>query len=1132
MSVEARLGVVGARVQADEHADYWRDALRGAPEELSLPYDRRRSPEPAERSADVTTTISSDASIALYEVAAVQGTPLVVIVLAAVAVLFSRLGAGRDMVLGAGRGMDGGDDSTVVPVRVDLSGNLSIADALSRVRRTVQAGSAYAAAKFEDIVTAVGATRSTARHPLFQTVVTHRALEAEQDGSSRSALRGHDSAARLDLVFECIERADSLDIRIEYATDLFDRETIDALGRRLSRVFEAFASDVNAPVSQIDVRLGSDHPIAAALTGTTTHDLPALLAAADVQFGDRTALACATNTLTFTELGEESARFARALVARGIGPESIVAVALPRTPAAVIALRAILATGAAYLLVDLKYPQARNEYVLSDAEPELIVDEPTFAQLSTESATMAATPLTDADRVRPLRSQCPAYVIYTSGSTGTPKGVVGTYAALANRLVWQRDLLADSGTQIAKSSLSFIDGSTELLAAFLTGVTSVLADDEGSRDIGTLAELIERHDASRMTAVPSLAGAINEIKPQAARRIDTWFLSGEPLDAAVIDVLTSNPSSDRRPRVLNSYGSSEVAGDVCVWDAAEWTRDGAFARQHRRVLIGSEVPGTAGFVLDEQLQPVPDGVVGELYVAGVQCARGYWRRPALTAQRFVADPFGSGQRLFRTGDLVRRVRGGELEFISRADNQISIRGFRVEPGDVEVAITSFPGVDAALVTTAAGAGTEQLVAYVAGLKDIDKQGLREHLRTWLPDYMIPDRFVVMAQLPTLPNGKVDRAALTQADHTPTGQPETVPEVRIADDGQRVVQPRTPVEAEVALQWAIALGIEGIGRSQDPMALGATSLSLLKVLTALADRYGVRVPVGIALADPTPAGIAAQITSPKRDRSLPPTVVVLDRGARPLWAICGAGGNTASFVPLARELAGEFTTYALQQQGLENRALPDFTVAKMVRRYVSIIRKIQPHGPYQLTGHSLGGIVALEVARELAAAGELVDPPILLDAFLPAPVAAEFAAASRHTVDSPEPQQAERVVTHAPTAPPLRQRLLTHWRVYTAGLLRREPTLQEELFWEVGSRVGNRHRIAPWSGDAVVYMSADNPNDPAWWATLITGNLEIVRVPGNHLSVVRRPVVGDIAEKIRAVETIRSADTESAALAVS
>lgn len=828
-----------------------------------------------------------------------------------------------------------------------------------------------------------------------------------------------------------------------------------------------------------------------------------LLASADEKYGDRTAVVSGEESLTYFELGEEVSRMARALSARGIGTENIVAVALPRSISAVVALRAIIAAGAAYLPLDLKYPQSRTDYMRSDAAPKLIIDEATFTQLEIEALTQPSSPLHDSDRVRPLHGQSPAYVIYTSGSTGTPKGVVGTHEALANRLVWQRDLLASPHqVQVAKSSLSFIDGSTELLAAFLAGARTILADDDGSRDVGTLIELIDRHEASQLTAVPSLAKALAELSSPAAAHVDTWFLSGEPLAPTVVDALMSSTHSDRRPRVFNSYGSSEVAGDVCVWEAQNWevgTID--------RVLIGTDVPGVHTLVLDERLRPVPDGVVGELYVGGVQCARGYSQRPAFTAERFVADPSGNGQRLFRTGDLVRRTTSAALEFISRADNQISLRGFRIEPAEVEVAIASFPGVDAALVATAATrSGPAQLVAYIACAVALDVDELREHVGQSLPDYMIPARFVLLAQLPTLPNGKIDRSALAQLGDA-------------TDDSERVDQPRTPAEAEVALQWAIALGLEGLGRREDPFALGATSLSLQKVLASIADRYGTRIPVSAALADPTPAGLAALINSPQRDGSLPATVVALDHGAQPLWAVCGAGGNASGFLPLARELAGDFTTYALQQQGLENRALPDYSVAKMVRRFLGIIRTIQPHGPYQLTGHSLGGLVALEIARELAASGEQVDPPIILDAFLPVPMAAQFAAASARLAGEKGPitegkGSAIMVDGMRNVVPPLRERLLTHWRVYTAGVIQHEPSLQETIFWEFGTRAGNRHRVAPWNGNAVVYFSADNSNDPLWWSSLITGRLEIVQVPGKHLSVMRRPVVGDVAQRIR------------------
>lgn len=901
----------GAPPGTTDHVDYWRAALGGAPEELALPYDRRRPPVPSECGGETTITIDAQVTAALRATAAAHGVSMFMIAQAAVAALYSRLGAGEDIVLGvpaSGRGTGDLEDLVglfvdTLPSRIDLSGRPSIAQVLGRVRRTVLDGFAHQDVQFEDIVDACGVTRSSARHPLFQTMVAHRTppVVPQFPGLSVEPAYFGTGTAKFDVTFEFLELADSLDIRIEYAEDLFDGETANALGRRLSRVLSVIATDAATSVSEVDVRLDDDHQVTTVAAPGWSGDLPTLLAAADVEFADRTAVVFDEDqesaSLTYRELGARSAQLARVLVAQGIGPESVVAVALARSLAAVIALRAVIAAGAAYLPIDLKYPQARIDFVVADAAPQLIIDEATYAQLTAQASALPREALTDADRVRPVRSQSPAYLIYTSGSTGTPKGVVGTYEALANRLVWQRDLLANpDDVRVAKSSLSFIDGSTELLAAFVSGATSILAGDDTSRDVNALADLVIRRGGTQLTAVPSLATAIADTNAKAAKQIRTWFLSGEPLDQAAVEPLmpTVEPlvQVSGGTRVFNSYGSSEVAGDICVWEV-----DAGAAR----ILIGTEVPGTAGFVLDQYLRLVPDGVVGELYVAGVQGARGYFQRPALTAERFVANPSGSGQRIFRTGDLVRRTRSGALEFVSRADNQLSLHGFRIEPGEVEAAIASYPRVDAALVTTTqAVAGTEQLVAYVASAAALTPTELREHVRKLLPDYMIPALFVMLAQMPTLPNGKVDRSALPIPTRT------TTPNRRA-----------TETEQLYCTILADLLNLEHVGPDEDFFALGGNSLLATRLAAAIAaktgrelhirDIFDLRTPAALAAADK-----AVSVVRPELGRRELPDLTPMSAAQRRLWFLFQLEGPSATYnIPFTLHARGAVDVDALQ-----------------------------------------------------------------------------------------------------------------------------------------------------------------------------------------------------------------------------
>ncbi|MXQ78243.1 amino acid adenylation domain-containing protein [Rhodococcus rhodochrous] len=890
---------------------FWRSTLAGAPEELALPHDRPRPAVPSHRGGEVHVQVGSELSAALRDTCARSGTSMFMLTHAAVAALFTALGAGDDIVLGApvaGRADSGLEDIVgffvdTVALRTDLSGDPDTAEILTRVRRADLAALAHQEVPFDEVVDAVGVTPSLARHPLFQTMVQYRTEPVVPQIGDTVATVSYLStgASKFDLTVDFVDATDGLSIRFEYAEDLYDRTSVRTLGQRLLSVLAAFAEPEPRHLSTIDVRTDEERAAGTAeAVPATTQLLPDLLAAAFATHPDRPALVFGTETLSYREFGARVHRSARALAERGIGPGSVVAVAAARSDAAVVALAAVVVAGAAYLPVDLSYPPARIEFMLTDAAPDLVLvdtdgavpggaPELTLAALAEAAQGHPDAPVTDLDRTRPLHPEDGSYVVYTSGSTGVPKGVVGTAAALANRLAWQAARVRPAGddVRLAKSSLSFIDGSTELFAGLLSGATMVLADDAASRDAETLADLVARHRVRMLTAVPSLAETLAALRPEAAELVDTWFLSGEPLGASVIAALPG-------ARVINSYGSSEVAGDVTTWTALGSDVD--------RVRIGAPVDGVTARILDRHLRPVPDGVTGELYVGGVQSARGYLGRPDLTAARFVADPTGSGARLFRTGDLVRRSSSGELDFVSRADHQLSLRGFRIEPGEVEVALRRHPAVTAALVTVRPSAsGTDLLVGYVVADPAAPRPtvtDLQDHLRTVVPDYMIPAVFAVLDAMPTLPNGKVDRAALPD--------PAQSHSTREATDDERAV---CEVLAEL-------LGVPQVGPDDDFFALGGNSLLATRLSAVLRVRTGRNPSIRDIFDLRTPARLAATVPAtaagPELVRRDHADLVPMSAAQRRLWFLFRLEGASATYnIPYTMRLRGTLDIDALR-----------------------------------------------------------------------------------------------------------------------------------------------------------------------------------------------------------------------------
>ena len=695
-----------------------------------------------------------------------------------------------------------------------------------------------------------------------------------------------------------------------------------------------------------------------------------------------TALVSEDGELSYVELNEQANRIAHWLIGRGVGPESIVALALPRSFEMVAALLGILKAGAAYLPLDPDYPTERLAFMLSDARPVCLIStrevaarlpQDTSRLLLDDVATRAALERlssgnpTDDERIRPLRPHNPAYVVYTSGSTGKPKGVVGLHAGAINRLAWLAETYPYQAGRpaVSKSSLAFIDGTTELLGPLLHGTTVVLAPAFAARDPSALAALIARHGVSRITLVPSL---LSELLEQAGDGrmggCDLWIASGETLTRAqAAQFAAALPDA----QLVNFYGSSEATGDSVSARCGE-----------ADVAIGRPIWNTQVYVLDDCLQPVPVGAAGELYIAGAGLARGYLGRAGLTAERFVANPHGApGSRMYRTGDLARWRADGMLDFLGRVDQQVQIRGFRVEPGEVEAALTAHPAVtQAAVIAREDLQGRQQLVGYVvpAGAESVDAIQLRRRLATQLPEHMVPAAIVVLDRLPLTPNGKLDRRTLPAPDFA-----------AITTDRA----PRTPQEEILAGLFADLLGLERVGIDDSFFDLGGHSLLVIRLIGRIRSALGIELPIRMLFEAPSVAQLAARMgeagfADETREPGAYSVLLPLRPHGRrpPLFCVHPAMGLGWPYAGLLRYLPNR-PIYALQAHRLRNAAHHSPSIEAMAESYLSDVRKVQPTGPYHLLGWSFGGHVAHAIATQLERLGEAVNLLALLDSYPPA-----------------------------------------------------------------------------------------------------------------------------------------------------
>ncbi|MGN2635816.1 amino acid adenylation domain-containing protein [Nocardia takedensis] len=703
---------------------YWRRQLAGLPDQLDLPTDRKRPPMQSFLGSRVNFEIDADLHERLIGVARAQGVSLFMVVHASLALLLARLSGTEDIAIGtpvAGRGEQALDDligmfvNTLV-LRSEVDPTVSFTELLARTRETDLAAFAYADVPFERLVEVINPTRSQARHPLFQVMLSFQEMShagLELPGLSVTADELDVDIAKFDLQWTITEgrgaqgEPTGMSAVVSFATDLFEADTVAGFARRFLRVLETVVAAPESKVHDIDILDAAERAQVLTDWNRTERAVPeatlvSLFRDQVAATPDAPALSFEGTTLSYAEFAARVDRLARHLIAQGVGPESMVALGMSRSIDLVVGMYAVSVAGGAYVPLDPDHPADRTRYVLETASPVCVLTTTRDAFAAGAAQTIAIdtldadaysdAPVTDADRLAPLRPSNTAYVIFTSGSTGRPKGVAVSHEAIVNRLVWMQSEygLTPADVVLQKTPATFDVSVWEFFWPLQTGARLVVAKPDGHRDPGYLVDVILDEGVTTAHFVPSMLSVfVAEGGVDECTSLRNVFASGEALPAATAQRLRELTGAS----LHNLYGPTEAAVDVTYHEVTDADQVG--------VPIGAPVFNTRVYVLDSRLHPVPVGVAGELYLAGVQLARGYVARPDLTADRFVANPFDpAGGRMYRTGDLVTWTADGELEYLGRTDFQVKLRGLRIELGEIESALTGVDAVAQAVVWSA------------------------------------------------------------------------------------------------------------------------------------------------------------------------------------------------------------------------------------------------------------------------------------------------------------------------------------------------------------------------------------------------------------------------------------------------
>ncbi|MEA3186521.1 MAG: hypothetical protein QOD99_351, partial [Chthoniobacter sp.] len=976
----------------EKQLGYWRKQLGGAPALLELPTDRSRPAAQSYRGALVSHVLPESLACALGELSRQEGITLFMTLLAAFQVLLHRYTSRDDIPVGsvvAGRnrmeieGLIGFFANTLV-FRGDLSGDPSFREFLRRTRTVCMGAYAHQDLPFDKLVQELQPERDLSHSPIFQVMfVLQNAPAANIDlpGLRVTAPTLIDGgASEFDLSLFVTERDGALQASVEYSTDLFDADTIQRLLNHYQTLLEGITGDPDQRIARLpllsaaeSLELLGDPPFISPHPeqGSCWHEL---FERQVTRTPDSVAVVFEKQKLTYRELNKRANQLASHLRRLSVGPEVIVGLFLERSLETIVGLLGVFKAGGAYVPLDPAYPRERIAFMLNDTQAPLVLTQRSLIT-SLPAETTNTLCLDEFDLALGNSDNLPrngtssnlAYVIYTSGSSGQPKGVMVEHSALVTYTSVAADYYAitpvDRVLQFA--SINFDVSVEEICCTLLRGATLLLRTEQMIESVQNFAAKCRKLKLSVLILPTAfwheLVSRLGSEKVELPDSLRLVVIGGESaLRERVVEWKTHFPGI----RLVNSYGPTEATVGATAWELPP----NAVAFANEQVPIGKPLSHTAAYILDPHLQLVPLGVIGELHLAGAALARGYLNRSELTQNKFIANPYRPSERLYKTGDLVRRLPDGNLVFQGRVDEQVKIRGFRVELGEIATHLREHRSVrDAVVIARDDSPGMKRLVAYVVLIEASERVSadLRAFLKERLPSYMLPAAFVTLSALPLTRSGKVDRRALPE--------PETA---ELSDD---FIAPRDELETALVKIWEKTLRRHSISVSDNFFDVGGHSLLALAIFSEIEKRLGKNLPLSTLFQAPT----IEQLAQALRDRGWSPpwsplVTIKSSGGSSPLFCVHGADGGVLHYRSLGAYLEPQQPFYGLQSPGLDGARVTATTAETFAEDYLAAIREVQPKGPYFLCGYSAGGIIAYEMAQQLQANGEKVALLVLFD----------------------------------------------------------------------------------------------------------------------------------------------------------